>query len=136
MRLRDPIGALALAATLLTACGASSDARAPGSPPAPRDCRGLGFPYPAADATLMPRDSGKTVHVPLGGLVEVDLLGSPTRRWSPIAETGTAVVSLSTQAMTPTVGTRLGEYCAIHKGSDSLSATDGTVQWSATIKVP
>jgi len=63
-------------------------------------------------------------------------LGSPTRGWSPIAVTGTAVVSLSTQAMTPTVGTRLGEYCAVHKGSTSLSATDGTVQWSAIIQVP
>jgi len=117
-------------------CGASSDANGNSPTPTPRDCRSLTFPYPTADATLTAADSGKMAHVPVGGLVEVDLLGSPGRRWSPIALTGTAVVSLGTQAETPTVGTRLGEYCAVGAGTASLSATDGTVQWTATIAVP
>jgi len=116
-------------------CG-SSESNGATPTPTPRDCRALTFPYPTADATLMAADNGKTVHVPVGGLVEVDLLGSASRRWSPIGLTGTAVISLSTQAMTPTVGTRLGEYCAVGNGTASLRATDGTVQWAATIAVP
>ena len=51
-------------------------------------------------------------------------------------ELGHEAVSLGTQAETPTVGTRLGEYCAVGSGTASLRATDGTVQWSATIAVP
>lgn len=125
---------IALAAGL-AACGATSAGTAPSSTPTPRDCGRLGFPYPTADATLTIADSGKTVHVPVGGLVEVDLLGSPSRRWSPITLTGSAVVSLSTQAMTPTVGTRLGEYCGVQKGTANLTATDASEQWSATIRV-
>jgi hypothetical protein len=116
-------------------CGASSEG-GNAATPTPRDCQSLRFPYPTADATLTAADSGKTVHVAIGGLVELDLLGSPSRRWSPIALSGTAVVSLGTQAETPTVGTRLGEYCAVGNGTASLRATDGTVQWSATIAVP
>jgi hypothetical protein len=119
---------------VLAGCGAASDGT--GSVPTPRDCGSLTFPYPTADATLMPADNGRTVHVPVGGLVEVDLIGSSTRRWSPIVLAGTAVVSLSTQAETPTVGTRLGEYCAVGRGTVSLSASDGTVRWTAMIAVP
>jgi hypothetical protein len=125
--------ALALAAT---GCGASPEGSAPAPTPTPRDCRSLTFPYPTADATLTAADNGKTVHVPIGGLVEVDLLGSASRRWSPIIQTGTSVVSLGTQAETPTVGTRLGEYCAAGNGTASLSAGDGTVRWTADIVVP
>jgi hypothetical protein len=136
MRRRLPVVAMMLAiAPAASGCGASSDGGTAPTP-TPRDCRSLTFPYPTADATLMPADSGKMVHVPIGGLVELDLLGSPSRRWSPIALSGTAVVSLSTQAETPTVGTRLAEYCAVSNGTASLSASDGAVQWSATIAVP
>jgi hypothetical protein len=117
-------------------CGASSEGNGPATTPTPRDCRSLTFPYPTPDATLTGADAGKTVHIPVGGLVEVDLLGSPSRRWSPLILTGTGVISLSTQAETPTVGTRLGEYCAVGEGTASLSATDGSVQWSADIVVP
>jgi len=117
-------------------CGASSQNNGQAPTPTPRDCRSLHFPYPDADATLTATDSGKTVHVPAGGLVEVDLLGSPSRRWSRINLAGSAVISLSTQAETPTVGTRLGEYCAVSNGTATLSASDGTVQWAATIVVP
>ncbi len=119
----------------LAGCGSSSENQGPAATPTPRDCRSLTFPYPAADATLTASDNGKTVNVPVGGLVEVDLLGSSNRRWSPINLTGTAVVSLSTQAETPTVGTRLGEYCAVASGVANLKATDGVTSWSATISV-
>lgn len=133
--------ALAAASTVALAlatsgCGASSEGNGPAPTPTPRDCRSLTFPYPTADATLTGADNGKTVHVPVGGLVEVDLLGSPSRRWSPIVLTGTGVISLGTQAETPTVGTRLGEYCAVSGGRASLSASDGTVRWAADIVVP
>jgi hypothetical protein len=128
---------VALAAmALLSGCGASSQSNRPSATPTPRDCGRVAFPYPTGDATLTAADSGKVVHVPLGGLVEVDLLGSPSRLWSPITMTGSSVVSLSTQAMTATVGTRLGEYCAVQKGNTTLSATDGTEQWSTAIAVP
>lgn len=129
---RLPVMALLLAIVSSTV-GCSGGHPDPG---APRDCRSLTFPYPTADATLTPADSGRTVHVPVGGLVEVDLIGSPSRRWSPLVLAGTAVVSLGTQAETPTVGTRLGEYCAVSDGTASLSASDGTTQWTATIAVP
>jgi len=33
----------------------------------PATVRSMTFPYPTVDATLTPTDSGKTVHVPLGG---------------------------------------------------------------------
>jgi hypothetical protein len=136
MRRRLPLVAIALAIVpVATGCGAASDGGS-ASTPTPRDCRSLTFPYPTADATLMPADNGVTVHVPVGGLVEVDLIGSPSRRWSPITLTGTAVISLSTQAETPTVGTRLGEYCAVSTGTASLRASDGSVQWAATVAVP
>jgi hypothetical protein len=125
--------ALALAGS---GCGAPSAGNGASPTPTPRDCRSLTFPYPTPDATLTAADSGKTVHVPVGGLVEVDLLGSPSRRWSPIILTGTGVISLGTQAETPTVGTRLGEYCAVGDGRASLSATDGIVRWTADIVVP
>jgi len=117
-------------------CGASSASDGQAATPAPRDCRTLTFPYPTADVTLMATDGGTTVHVPVGGLVEVDLLGSPRRHWTPIALSGTGVISLGTQAETPTVGTRLGEYCAVGNGTASLSAADGAVQWTAAIVVP
>jgi hypothetical protein len=130
---RWPLLAMVLA---VTGCGAASDGTGSAPTPTPRDCGSLRFPYPTADATLMPADSGRTVHVPVGGLVEVDLIGSPNRRWSPIVLAGTAVVSLSTQAETPTVGTRLGEYCAVGRGTASLSASDGTLRWTAMIAVP
>lgn len=123
------------AMSVLSACGAGSQSNAPSATPSPRDCGRVAFPYPTADAKLTESDSGKTVHVPVGGLVEVDLYGSPSRRWSLITMAGTSLVSLSTQAMTPTVGTRLGEYCGVRSGNTSLGATDGTVQWSATIVV-
>jgi hypothetical protein len=119
-----------------TACGASSEGSGPAPTPTPPDCRSLTFPYPTPNVTLTAADSGKIVHVPLGGLVEVDLLGSPSRRWSPIILTGDAVISLGTQAATATVGTRLGEYCAVGHGRASLSATDGTAGWTAEIEVP
>ncbi len=132
-----PVMAVMLAIAAATSgCGGSSESNGGGLKPTLRDCRALTFPYPTPDATLTPADSGKTVHVSLGGLVEVDLLGSPTRRWSPITQTGTAVISLSTQAMTPTVGTSLAEFCAVSNGTASLSASDGTVQWTAAIAVP
>jgi len=137
MRRRLPVVAMLLAiAPAVSGCGASSDGTGTAPTPTPRDCRSLTFPYPTADARLMPADSGKTVHVPVGGLVEVDLLGSPSRHWSPIAVSGTSVISLGTQAETPTVGTRLGEYCAVGHGTASLSASDGTVLWTASIVVP
>jgi hypothetical protein len=137
MSRRLPAGALALAMVLATTgCGASSDGAGNASTPTPRDCRSLTFPYPTADVTLMAADNSATVHVPIGGLVEVDLIGSPSRRWSPITLTGTAVISLSIQAETPTVGTRLGEYCAVSSGTASLRASDGNVQWSAMIAAP
>jgi hypothetical protein len=136
MARRGLVAAVLLALGPLAGCGGSPPGNGPAPTPTPRDCRSLTFPYPTADATLMPADNGKTVHVPIGGLVELDLLGSPSRRWTPIVLTGTAVVSLSTQAETPTVGTRLGEYCAVSKGTASLSATDGSVSWVANIVVP
>jgi hypothetical protein len=134
---RGLVAAGTLALALATSgCGASSQGNGPATTPTPRDCRALTFPYPTPGATLTGADAGKTVHVPIGGLVEVDLLGSPSRRWSPLVLTGTAVVSLGTQAETPTVGTRLGEYCGVANGTASLSATDGTVAWNANIVVP
>jgi hypothetical protein len=137
MRRRLPVVAIVLAVLPVAGgCGAGSDSSNNVPTPTPRDCRALTFPYPTADATLMPADNGRTVHVPVGGLVEVDLIGSPSRRWSPLVLAGTALVSLGTQAETPTLGTRLDEYCAISPGTASLSASDGTVQWSATIAVP
>jgi hypothetical protein len=137
MHWRALVTATTVALTLATSgCGASSEGNRPTPTPTPRDCRSLTFPYPTADATLGAADSGKTVHVPVGGLVEVDLLGSPSRRWSPIVLTGTGVISLGTQAATATVGTRLGEYCAVGDGRASLSASDGTVQWMTEIAVP
>ena len=134
---RLPIASITLAiAAVSSGCGASSQDNGQAPTPTPRDCRSLHFPYPDADATLTVTDSGKTVHVPIGGLVEVDLLGTPSRRWSRLNLTGTAVISLSTQAETPTVGTSLGEYCAEGNGTGTLSASDGTVQWAASIVVP
>ena len=137
MRRRWPVAAIMLAMVPAAGgCGGASEGSSNAPTPTPRDCRSLTFPYPTADATLMPPDSGTTVHIPVGGLVEVDLLGSPSRRWSPIVLAGTAVISLSTQAETPTIGTRLGEYCAVSAGTASLRASDGAVQWTATIAVP
>jgi hypothetical protein len=137
MARRALVAVSAVALTLATSgCGAASDGNGPAATPSPRDCRSLTFPYPTADATLTAADAGKTVHVPVGGLVEVDLLGSPSRRWSPIVLTGTGVISLGTQAETPTVGTRLGEYCGVANGTASLSATDGSVAWTANIAIP
>jgi hypothetical protein len=134
---RALVAASTVALTLLTtSCGASSGGNGPAPTPIPRDCRSLIFPYPTPDAVLSAADNGKTVHLPLGALLEVDLLGSPSRRWSPIVLTGTAIISLGTQAETPTVGTRLGEYCAVGDGKASLSATDGTLGWTADIVVP
>jgi hypothetical protein len=114
---------------VVSGCGAStgsSQAAASASAPA---CRSLHFPYPKADLTLTSTDAGRTVRLRVGDLVEVDLLGSPSRRWSPIALSGDALLSLSTQAETPTVGTRLGEYCAVKSGHSLLSAGDGETNW-------
>ena len=136
MRRQNVVAVLGLApAVMVAGCGASSESNTPAATPTPRDCGRLSFPYPTADATLMANDTGKSVQIPVGGLVEVDLSGSPSRRWSPITLTGFSVVSLSTQAMTPTVGSRLGEYCAVQKGAAMLTATDGVDQWTATIAV-
>jgi hypothetical protein len=137
MERRALVAASTVALALATgSCGASSEGGGPAPTPTLRGCGSQTFPYPTADATLTAADNGKTVHVPVGGLLEVDLLGSPSRRWSPIVLTGTGLISLGTQAETPTVGTRLGEYCAVGIGTASLSAADGTARWTADIVVP
>jgi hypothetical protein len=85
--------------------------------------------------TLTASDTGKTVTIHAGDLVEVDLLGPPDKHWSPIQLSGSGVQSLSTQAMTPTVGSRLGEYCGVTSGTATLSSTSESVNWTATVKI-
>jgi hypothetical protein len=120
---------------LLAACGASNTPGQSGATPTPRDCTTLAFPYPDADVTLGVADSGKTVTTHPGGLVEVDLEGTPDKHWSPIQLKGSGVRSLGTQAMTPTVGTQLGEYCGVAPGTVTLSSSHENGSWMATIKI-
>jgi hypothetical protein len=130
-------GALGLMSVLLigAACGSSG-----GAPPSPtsrsatRDCRSLTFPYPPADASLKAEDNGKSVDVPIGGLVSVALVGGG-KHWSSITAAGTSLLRLSTQAATATVGTQLAEYCAVSKGSVKLASNNETSNWTATVDV-
>lgn len=124
-----------LFALLLAACGGSTASRQPASLPTARDCGGLRFPYPDAQLTLTAADAGRSVTIQPGDLVEVDLLGPPDRHWSPIRLTGAGLRSLSTQAMTPTLGSQLGEYCAATLGSADLSSTSESANWKASIKI-
>ena len=124
-----------MAALLLTGCGGTSGAGQTGATPTPPDCTGLRFPYPDADLSLSQSDSGKTAMVHRGGLVEVDLLGAPDRHWTSIQLSGSGLQALSTQAMTPTVGSRLGEYCAATGGAATLASSSESGNWTATIKI-
>jgi hypothetical protein len=131
-----PLGALVCLLCLLSAaCGASTESKAPAASPSAPACRSLQFPYPKADVTLTAADSGRSASLRAGGLLEVDLLGSPSRRWGPINLTGSSLLALSTQAETPTVGTRLGEFCAVAAGHSALSASDGETNWSVGVDV-
>lgn len=125
--------ALVVPAMLLAACGGPTGTSQPGTNP--RDCSTLHFPYPDPDATLTAADAGKTVSISAGGLVEVDLLGRPDRHWAPIQVTGTGVRSLGTQAMTPTVGSRLGEYCGVTPGTVTLTSSAESGKWTAKIRI-
>jgi hypothetical protein len=125
----------ALLCLALSGCGASTGSNAPAASATPPACLSIRFPYPKADLTLTAADSGRRAALKVGGLVEVDLLGSPSRRWGPIDLTGEALVSLSTQAETPTVGTRLGEYCGVAAGHSTLTASDGEANWSVGVDV-
>jgi hypothetical protein len=120
---------------LTTACGGAAEPAGPSPSGSARDCRGLTFPYPTADVTLGAKDAGRSVTVAVGGLVEVDLIGSPARRWSSIVLTGTGLISLGTQAETPTVGTQLGEYCAVSPGSSQLGSSDQATAWAVSVDV-
>lgn len=124
-------------ATLVMAsgCGSATTSTQPGVSATPRECGSLRFPYPDPDIALTAADTGKSATIHPGGLVMVDLFGPPDKHWSPILMTGSGVQSLGTQAMTPTVGSRLGEYCGVAPGIVTLSSSFEKGSWTATIKV-
>lgn len=91
------------------------------------------FPYPPPAAELTAQDGGGTVQLNVGDLASVTLLGrdAPGGRWSEIAVSGDAVKALVNPANAATVGTQLGEYCAVRTGRSTL--TSGP--WTVTLNV-
>jgi hypothetical protein len=71
------------------------------------------------------------VHV--GDLVAVTLLGkdAPSGRWQELSVQGDALIALPNPAMSATVGTQLGEYCAARRGGSTI--TSGA--WHAAVSV-
>ena len=128
------IAALGLA--LVTSCGSrevSSGGGAPASQPPVRSCATLHFPFPPAAANLAAPDSGRVVEVSVGDLVAVTLVGAraPGGRWPEISVSGVSLRALVNTANAATVGTQLGEYCAVRAGTTTLASG----AWQATVKV-
>jgi len=103
------------------------------SPGPVRTCTAVHFPFPPPAADLAAADSGRNVAVSVGDLVAVTLKGSeaPGGRWPEITLSGASLQPLVNTANTATVGTQLGEYCAIRAGTTVL--TSGA--WHATVDV-
>ena len=96
-------------------------------------CQSVHFPFPPPAAALTARDEGRTVGVHVGDLVQVTLLGkdAPGGRWPQLTASGDALLVLANPANTTTVGTRLGEYCAVKAGTATISSPP----WSVTVEV-
>jgi hypothetical protein len=93
-------------------------------------CTSDRFPFRAPAAALTAADSGRTVTVATGALVEVSLLGrdAPGGRWPEPALQGDAVVALPNPAESATVGTQLAELCAVQPGEAVLTSGGWRVQ--------
>ena len=132
----------AVSAALLLFLGAACGGRpvvnmwtsvSPASSSPASSCLDDRFPFPAPAATLTAKDTGRTVNLPLGGLVQVTLLGSdaPGGRWPEITVQGEALVALVNPANSATVGTQLAELCAAKPGSATISSGS----WQARVDV-
>lgn len=119
----------------LAACGGAASERGKTvSSPGPRaGCLGDRFPFGAPAASLTAHDSGRSIDVSVGALVQVTLLGrdAPGGRWPEPAIHGEAVVALVNPAETATVGTQLLELCAARAGSATLVSGS----WQARVTV-
>ncbi|HEX6488007.1 MAG TPA: hypothetical protein VF137_03900 [Candidatus Dormibacteraeota bacterium] len=104
-----------------------------GTPAPTAGCLTVHFPYPPAVTALTAADAGRTVHLNVGDLASVTLLGkdAPGGRWPEIAISDDAVRALANPANAATVGTQLGEYCAARAGQSTL--TSGP--WTVTVDV-
>ena len=91
------------------------------------------FPFPAPGLAVTAADSGRTVTVPEGRLVQVTLLGrdAPSGRWPELTIDGEGLKALPYPAQAATVGTQLGEFCAVTPGEATLSSG----AWSVHVRV-
>ena len=127
---------VALLVLPVLACGLTSGSTASPAPTVNpgHDCRALTFPFPPADVDLGARDNGKTARVRVGGLVAVALIGQG-KHWTPIQAKGSSLVRLATPAQAATVGTQLGEFCAVSRGSTTMTSGNESGGWMAIVEV-
>ncbi|MFF4753086.1 hypothetical protein ACWD5R_08745 [Streptomyces sp. NPDC002514] len=152
--------AAAAAVLLLAGCGAAGDGSGPGdsaggttpssTPSAPATPSASGTPSGGCvnQAELTVADDGHSLCLTRGGVVRIDLAGTPDRPWQPLTATGTALKAVNAGVVVQP-GHALAAYEAVAAGTARLTsyrplcaqgspgqvACQGLQSWTVTVRV-